>query len=205
MIGLHKSLFLCSIRWRLSGAVIIHFHICENGKFCGHFVLKLVYSLNRERLRQVLGVEVVLGWWQEMEWIQADPTHETSVGHKRRRYSTWLIRRGYSTATWTTLTLHTVYQNCICCSISLILSTVSCHQYSLVVLIVWGRTAKSQLHAGIIKSTALSPAFGVALVWTSVGHYAEIWLLWSDRNWQPSKPVCVKLVSWKKCIFVWSS
>ena len=101
--------------------------------------------------------------------------------------------------------------NCICCCISLILSTVSRHQYSLVVLIVWGRTAKFQLHAGIIKSTALSPAFGVALVWTSVGHYAEIWLLWSDRNWQPSKPVCVKLVSaWaprmltKDLHFVWT-
>ena len=203
MIGLHKSLFLCSIRWRLSGAVIIHFHICENGKLW-QFCVKSRVQFEAWALR-VLGVEVVLGWWQEMEWIQADPTHETSVGHKRRRYSTWHIRRGYSTATWTTLTLHTVYQNCICCSISLILSTVSRHQYSLVVLIVWGRTAKFQLHAGIIKSTALSPGFGVALVWTSVGHYAEIWLLWSDRNWQPSKPVCVKLVSWTKCIFVWSS
>ena len=83
---LHKSLVLCSIcRQTLWGCYHIFPHLWK-WIFCGHFVLKLVYSLNLERLRQVLGVEVVLGWWQEMEWIQADPPHETTVGRKRRGF-----------------------------------------------------------------------------------------------------------------------
>ena len=58
---LHKSLVLCSIcRQTLWGCYHIFPHLWK-WIFCGHFVLKLVYSLNRERLRQVLGVEVVLG------------------------------------------------------------------------------------------------------------------------------------------------
>ena len=72
------------------------------------------------------------------------------------------------------------------------------YQYGLVVLIVWGRTAKFELHAGIIKSTTLSPTFGVALVWTSMRHSDHSGLIEIDSL----QNLCVKLAKLKrhKCV-----
>ena len=90
----------------------ILFHTCHcvmlTGieKLCGYFVLKAVYS-SQCVCEPSAGCRVGR-WEQEMEWILADPTHETSVGHKRRGYST-------AAASPMLLEQHFSYMvNCIC-------------------------------------------------------------------------------------------